>query len=90
MKKRKRQNPRTERKQQRIKIFKVHYVQEYLRGYRAEKILDAISRKYIVAEQTVRDYIKPIRLRHDIEKGLYKLDPNYNSIINDNENAANS
>ena len=68
-------------KQKRIEKFTRIYVQEYLRKYRPEIIISAISEKYVTPEQTIRDYIKPARLKEDINAGKYKIDENYKSII---------
>lgn len=61
----------------RIETFKFHYIQEYLRGIRPTLIVEAISKKYIVAPQTIRDNIRPETLKEEIRAGKHKIDPNY-------------
>jgi hypothetical protein len=75
------QTTRQTAKQKRIEQFRKIYIQEYLRNYRPEVIIRAISEKYIIPEQTIRDYIKPARLKDEIHNGIHKYDPNYKSII---------
>ena len=64
-----------------VKTFSEIYTQEYLRNYRPAIIIKAISARYIVPEQTIRDYIKPARLRKQCEAGKHLIDINYVSII---------
>ncbi len=68
-------------RQMRVELFTKIYIQEYLRKYRPEIIMQAISDKYIIPEQTIRDYIKPARLRREIAAGKHQIDQNYKSII---------
>jgi hypothetical protein len=64
-----------------VKTFVNIYIQEYLRNYRPEVIIKQISTNYIVPEQTIRDYIKPARLKKQCEYGTHQIDNNYVSII---------
>ena len=65
----------------RIDLFTEIYIQEYIRYYRPEIIINQISKQYLVAEQTVRDLIKPAKLKKKIEAGKYQFNPDYKSII---------
>lgn len=68
-------------REKRVKHFTKIYIQEYLRNIRPEVIIKAISEKYIIPEQTIRDYIKPAQLKKEIEAGKHSLDENYKSIL---------
>lgn len=80
-----RKTPKTirtsEARQLRVKKFTEIFIQEYLLKYRPEVIIKEISEKYIIPEQTIRDYIKPAILKQECQKGKHHIDNDYVSII---------
>lgn len=72
---------RSKSRQIKVKKFTEIFIQEYLRKFRPEVIIKAISNQYLVPEQTIRSYIKPAKIKSECENGKHKIDSQYKSIL---------
>jgi DNA-binding CsgD family transcriptional regulator len=65
----------------RRQIYQAHFIQEYLLHKKEGKIIDAIAQKFGIAPSTIRNLIRPNKLKAEIKAGMYSKLENYQSIV---------